>query len=107
MIGRFSLLIVPTSYRLNIFGFPGSPSTANNLGLLDQRLALEWVRDNIKAFGGDPSRITLFGQSAGGASVDHYTFAWTDDPIVSAFIPQSGTAVSLGQLKANESAALW
>jgi cholinesterase len=95
------------SYRLNIFGFPGSPSTANNLGLLDQRLALEWVRDNVEAFGGDLSRITLFGQSAGGASVDYFTFAWTEDPIVSGFIPESGTAGAFSQLTANSSAALW
>lgn len=58
------------NYRLGIFGFPGSPASDTNLGLLDQRLALEWTRDNIARFGGDPSRITLFGQSAGGASVD-------------------------------------
>jgi len=70
-------------------------------------LALEWVRDNVEAFGGDASRITIFGQSAGGASVDYYTYAWTQDPIVSGFIAQSGTAVALGQLSANVSAALW
>jgi cholinesterase len=63
-----------------------------NVGLLDQRLAVEWVKDNIAAFGGDPKRITLFGQSAGAASVDIYSYAWRDDPIVNGFILQSGTA---------------
>lgn len=52
---------------------------------------MEWVRDNIENFGGDPERITLFGQSAGGASVDYYSYAWTEDPIVNSFIMQSGT----------------
>lgn len=78
---------------MNIFGFPGLPTGDNNLGLRDQRLAVEWVRDNIAAFGGDPSRITLFGQSAGGASVDYYSFAYPSDPIVAGFIPESGVAV--------------
>jgi hypothetical protein len=57
-------LIDACSYRLNIFGFPGVPgdiSVAQNAGLLDQRMALEWVRDNIAAFGGDPKRIVMFG----------------------------------------------
>lgn len=57
---------------------------------------MEWVRDNIANFGGDPSRITIFGQSAGGASVDLYSYAWASDPIASGFIPQSGTAFSWG-----------
>ena len=42
-----------------------------NMGLFDQVLGLEWVRDNIEHFGGDPNRVTIFGQSAGAASVSH------------------------------------
>jgi cholinesterase len=54
------------SYRINIFGFPMARFLPDlNLGLLDQRLAVEWVRDNIESFGGDPNRIMLFGESAG------------------------------------------
>lgn len=82
------------SYRLNIFGFPGSPSAPANLGLLDQRKAIEWVRDNIAAFGGDPARITIMGQSAGGSAVDYYSYAYTKDPIVAGLISHSGTALS-------------
>ena len=54
------------------------------------------VRDNIAAFGGDPSRIVIFGQSAGGASVDYYNYAWKDDPIIAGSILQSGTANAFG-----------
>jgi cholinesterase len=48
------------------------------------------VRDNIAKFGGDPRRIVLFGQAAGGVSVDYYSFAWRNDPIVAGFISESG-----------------
>jgi carboxylesterase type B len=93
----FPLSVTPSyqltfdSYRENFFGFAAPPGLPNyNFGLLDQRLAVEWVSKNIEAFGGDPARILLFGQSAGGASVDIYSYAWTEDPIVNAFIPESG-----------------
>ena len=64
------VIVVSVNYRLGLLGFPGAPNTQQNLGLLDQRVAMEWVRDNIEGFGGDPNRITMFGHSAGGASVD-------------------------------------
>jgi cholinesterase len=57
-------------------------------------LAIEWARDNIAAFGGDPKRITIFGQSAGGMSVDMYAHAWEKDPIINGIIALSGTASS-------------
>ncbi|TAQ90369.1 hypothetical protein B7494_g1320 [Chlorociboria aeruginascens] len=106
--GQEDVVVVSINYRLTIFGFPGNPASTQNLGLLDQRLAVEWVRDNIAAFGGDPSRITLFGQSAGGASVDLYSYAWIEDPIVAGFIPESGTAFSFGlPFSVDKSSALW
>jgi para-nitrobenzyl esterase len=68
------VVVVTTNYRINVFGFfahaalasedPGHPY-AGNMGLLDQRAALEWVRTNIAAFGGNPKRVTIFGESGG------------------------------------------
>ena len=77
-----------------MFGFPSAPGVDLNLGILDQRAAVEWVRDNIEAFGGDSSRITIFGESAGSRAVDIYAYAWADakDPIVNGFICESGSA---------------
>ena len=88
------VVVVSANYRLNIFGFSGAPDQDTNVGLLDQRLALEWTRDNIEAFGGDPARITVFGQSAGGASTDLIAYGYPDDPIAHALIPESGVANS-------------
>ncbi|CAO2655097.1 Nn.00g101610.m01.CDS01 [Neocucurbitaria sp. VM-36] len=86
-------IVVQINYRLNIFGFPRARGVhSQNLGMLDQRLGLEWVRDNIAFFGGDPQRITLWGQSAGAGSVDALTVAYKDQPIAKGLIMHSGTA---------------
>jgi para-nitrobenzyl esterase len=63
------VVVVTFNYRVGIEGFAQIDGAPANRGLLDQVAALEWVRDNIGAFGGDPSRVTVFGQSAGGGSV--------------------------------------
>ncbi|KIW15808.1 hypothetical protein PV08_05858 [Exophiala spinifera] len=86
-------IVVTINYRVGIMGFPNAAGLeSQNLGILDQRMALEWVRDNIAAFGGDPSRITLWGQSAGAMSVDFHNFAFHDDPIAKGLFMESGTA---------------
>ncbi|PLB49353.1 alpha/beta-hydrolase [Aspergillus steynii IBT 23096] len=94
-----SHIVVSIQYRLGVFGFPGSHALkdkSQNFGLLDQRLAIEWVRDNIAAFGGNPDQITLWGQSAGAASIDWYNFAYPNDPIAKGFIIDSGSVWLFG-----------
>ena len=63
------LVLVTFNYRVGIEGFAQIEGAPANRGLLDQVAALEWVRDNISAFGGNPDRVTVFGESAGGGSV--------------------------------------
>ena len=87
-------IVLSFNYRLKIFGFPNAPGLEqNNVLMFDHRAVVEWVRDNIAAFGGDPNRITFWGQSAGAAAIDAYTFTWYDDPIITGTMLDSGTAV--------------
>ena len=90
------VVVVTVNFRLNIFGFPGAPNNTQNLGFLDQRLAIEWVRDNIRAFGGSPDHIVISGQSSGSVAVDYWSYAYVDDPIVSGYIENSGNVFSFG-----------
>jgi carboxylesterase type B len=82
------------NFRSNIFGFPNAAGlTEQNLGLLDQRMALEWVRDNIASFGGDAANIVGWGESAGATAWNYLDFAFPRDPIVSGIILNSGTVL--------------
>ncbi|KAF4780658.1 chlorogenic acid esterase precursor [Colletotrichum scovillei] len=88
-----SHIFVTFNYRMKLFGFPNSAALKEqNLGLMDQRFAVEWIRDNIAQFGGDPERMTIWGHSAGSIAVDYYSFAYAEDPIVRGLIMDSGTA---------------
>ncbi|MCJ2179340.1 carboxylesterase/lipase family protein [Novosphingobium album (ex Hu et al. 2023)] len=94
------VVVVTINYRLGVFGFVnfgealGLPAIPSNLGLRDQIAALEWVRDNIAAFGGDPEKVTIFGESAGSMSVSLLMLSPLARGLFHGAIMQSG-AVSL------------
>ncbi len=66
---RDGVVLVSVNYRLGVLGYGLFPDAPANRGLLDQIAALAWVRENIAAFGGDPARVTVFGESAGAISI--------------------------------------
>jgi para-nitrobenzyl esterase len=93
------LVLVTINYRLASFGFlhladlfGDEFAGSGNAGILDQVAALEWVRDNIEAFGGDPGRVTIFGESAGGGSVGTLLGTPSARGLFTGAIPQSGAA---------------
>lgn len=97
-VARHDVVFVSINYRLNIFGFmnwarlPGGDAYPDSgyLGIMDQTAALAWVHENIAAFGGDPDRITIFGESCGGGSVCLQTVAPAAKGLFSQAIVESG-----------------
>jgi len=93
---------VSINYRVGGWGFLGSKEMmeagALNIGLYDQRLALQWIQENIHAFGGDPGKVTIAGESAGGFSVGYHLtgFDGKSDGLFRAAILQSGNALGPG-----------
>ncbi|RCN49662.1 Carboxylesterase [Ancylostoma caninum] len=77
-----NIILVSMNYRVSMLGFLylGRPEAPGNMGLWDQQLALKWVHKNIDVFGGDPSRIVLFGESAGAASVNMHMLSARSTP---------------------------
>lgn len=72
-----NVILVTINYRLGILGFTttGDLEAPGNYGMKDQVLALKWVQQNIKSFGGDPQKVTIFGVSAGGASAGYHAIS--------------------------------
>ncbi|KAL9970952.1 hypothetical protein ACROYT_G023418 [Oculina patagonica] len=90
------VIVVSINYRLGVLGFLNIPGTEykGNYGMLDQVQALKWVQANIASFGGDPNRVTLFGESAGGMSVSLHLISPLSKGLFHRAIMQSGASSS-------------
>lgn len=99
MASKGKVIVVTVNYRLGPFGFmhlsPFGGGLASNAGLLDQIAALQWVQGNIAAFGGDPKRVTLFGESAGSMSIAALLAMPAAQGLFAGAIMQSGAAQTL------------
>lgn len=91
------VVVVSMNYRLGILGFmsANTPEAPGNVGLLDQLLALKWVQRNIDSFGGDPDRVTLFGESAGAISVHAHIMSPMSEGLFKRGIMLSGTMYTI------------
>ncbi len=103
-LAKKGVIVVTLNYRLGALGFLTHPklaeespnNTSGNYGLLDQQAALRWVRDNIEAFGGDPARVTLSGESAGAISVLSHLASPQSEGLYSQAIVESSTISTKG-----------
>lgn len=92
---KTGLVVASMNYRLGVLGFlnADTPEAPGNVGLLDQNLALKWIKKNIRNFGGDPTRITLFGESAGAMSVHAHLLSPMSGGLFHRAIAMSGVMV--------------
>ncbi|VVC39815.1 Carboxylesterase type B, conserved site,Carboxylesterase, type B,Carboxylesterase type B [Cinara cedri] len=92
-----NVIVVTINYRLNVLGFLNFDinECPGNMGLKDQLFALKWVKANISAFGGDTNNITIFGESAGSASVHYHTLSPRSTGLFQRAIMQSGNAFNV------------
>ena len=96
LVSEENIIYVTLQYRVASLGFlyfdqPGAPG---NMGMLDQVMALQWIHSNIASFGGNPNNITLFGESAGAASVSMHLLSPLSRNLFSQAIMQSGSATA-------------
>ncbi|KAI9466877.1 esterase 1 [Lactarius psammicola] len=105
------ILFVSLNYRVGPLGFPQGPEAveraALNLGLHDQWAALEWVQNNIASFGGDPAKVTLFGESAGALSASHHYLNENFTTVARAAIFQSGLGSTIPVFNAYRGTPSW
>eukprot|EP00042_Codosiga_hollandica_P045194 m.455777 g.455777 ORF g.455777 m.455777 type:complete len:511 (+) comp56967_c0_seq2:1279-2811(+) len=87
-----NVVVVTINYRLGALGFLVWKTFAGNYGMLDQRFAMQWVQENIRAFGGDPNRVTIFGESAGAISVGTHMVSEGSWPYFNQTIMESNPA---------------
>jgi para-nitrobenzyl esterase len=111
LASRGNIVVVTINYRLGALGFLahpalGPPGAVGNYGLTDQQAALRWVRDNIEKFGGDPHKVTVAGESAGGTSVCDHLVAPDSVGLFRAAIVQSGPCQAQVALSAAEKISL-
>ena len=95
---RDGVVMVGINYRVGALGFLSLEGAPDNRGLRDQVAALEWVRDNIAAFGGDPDQVTVFGESAGAMSIAALLSAPKANGLFHRAILQSGNATAASEL---------
>ncbi|XP_061176096.1 acetylcholinesterase-like [Saccostrea echinata] len=93
--GFGNVVVVTANYRLGPIGFLATDddTAKGNYGLWDQHMALQWVHDNIASFGGDPNLVTVFGESAGGASSFFQAIYPSNKGLMKRIISESGTAI--------------
>lgn len=96
LVSEENIILVSMQYRVASLGFIyfGTPEVPGNAGMFDQMMALQWIRDNIAAFGGNPNNITLFGESAGAVSVSLHLLSPLSRNLFSQAIMESGSATA-------------